>query len=554
MKKLLIIVIFLLLPITSWATTTTYYFALDGDNTKDCASWANRCKTIERMNAIMAGLSDVTDGNTVRVCGQEGDRWDTAAEMGSADKIELTVSGANAASRFILGACDSLGNWVSTRSSNPPIIDGNDTNPTGADQGLIHAADGEQYYTIENWRVTESNNDGMRLAGGASGDEHYGFIIRWTEVDNFDDSGIRCAKFCEDFNITQNYIHDGSLDCQFSCDPDCSGPDTGSGIVIALWSSRLAAGSSITENLIDGIGGEGIGTFRCRNDGFPLQIKRNVILNTRSGGFHATDVTFNFENNIIHNTDGGGSTNAYWSQTSELVPPNCDNPGHGIYLKCFPSDPWTFSITGTIIGNIISAGDYGMRISESDCSTDGDTIDNLLIYNNTIIANKEGASLNVSLSNGSGNEFKYNAITTADCGSCAVTDPGQQLGAWTIANNAYSATPSTGYDTFIVENLDLVSQTGLRWPDAVGNIAVSNFAPALGSPLIDTGVTRTLIDNDSDITSFPFTITTVSANEIGAVAYIDAPPEQGDTGLYGVIGGTGVIIHGDVQSVIPSND
>jgi hypothetical protein len=74
--------------------------------------------------------------------------------------------------------------------------------------------------------------------------------------------------------------------------------------------------------------------------------------------------------------------------------------------------------------------------------------------------------------------------------------------------------------------------------------------------LVDAAsATRDIIDPDSTTDSTPIAITTMSADEMGAVGYEDTPPGPGgETGLYNVLGGTTTLGLGGSKTVTLSGE
>jgi hypothetical protein len=80
---------------------------------------------------------------------------------------------------------------------------------------------------------------------------------------------------------------------------------------------------------------------------------------------------------------------------------------------------------------------------------------------------------------------------------------------------------------------------------------VTNGIPDSGSPLIDgADAITTMLDPDTDFTSSPPSVITMSGDEIGPYGYEDAPPGPGgDTGLWNLLGGGNVLNLGGSQTI-----
>jgi len=573
---LLIILVSVLFVSTAQAATTYYYFRTSGTDATncsllsiDCTIQGSPCKSVECANSILEaidGNGGVPAGDTVYILFYENERWnDAAGEWASSapgvvsttDKLAISASGANATSRLIIGAYNA-GGYISTRTATPPILDGDGIRPDSNYEGLIQIVGPQRFWTIENIRSTESADDAIRMTGASSGDTTRYGLIHWMELDNFEDSGISCAKYC-DYNTVENiYVHVGSLQCDSNCGK--GGLDYGAAIGFHNGSS----GNIIQNNLIVDIKGEGLGEYQLYSGSHtPNQWLKNVIINTRSACLHGTDQTSIWKWNTCSNVDAGLAYSEYWYTT--IVPDyssngttDCDTPGYGAYFKCYGGD----SITQAYIleGNIFKGFNIGISLTDSSCAG-SDNITGASVKNNTVIGNTVGIDLDISSSWGSSNEFKYNAITNGDCVACSVVQTGDQSG-WVIDYNYWSDDPAdidAGYDSAnewvsLTGAIGISTETDVRWPNALANDPVSGHAPASGSQLIDNGQSTTLIDKNTDITAFPFTITTIVANEIGAVNFPAAPPEGGDTGLYSVIRGSKKVILGGTKKLTLSGE
>jgi len=541
MKKKSILIIFILfisicygaLPV--WAVTTTYYFSLDGDDNNACTpNWANRCKTIERANEIAEDISDVTDGNEVRLLFNYNDVWDNyATEFTSAvatatyDKfLNVAVSGANDTSRVIVGVCDGSGNYVSGESANKATIDN-----TGLTQVLYRGAVrvySQSWVTVENLNLPGTAGDTV-YADGLRAEQSDGINFLYNTIADTDCAGIRIVK-CTGGNggLVKGNTVDGT-GVSASCSP--------AGITLTS-SYGFTVEDNTVSNLVDR---EGIGIYRNYGSAGSNIVQDNIVYDTEVVGIYVANGGPNniIRRNIVYSVD--------------------ETDMGGVQIRDETADCGLGISTNTTISeNFISVTNAGLQIT-NQCSAE---MSGNVFYNNTVVRGGTYATGNVrefvvrvALSAGSitGLEFKYNYFndTVADI---AETPSGHtwDYNIWSAAEAAIDADARGANDTYEIPLAGNIYKNS-GWDSITdGSQTGANFALVAGSTLINASpITRTIVDPDS---VWPSAVITMSANEVGGMGFVDAPPEQGDSGLYGVIGGTGVIIHGDVQSVIPSND
>jgi len=500
------------------------------------------------MNEIQDHISDVTDGNTVRIALKEGDVWDyatptlfeNASLSNEDDRLLIKVSGANDSSRFLVGAYDASGNYLSTESANKPIIDGNDQQPNNDYEGMVHSID-EYYVTIENlvirdtWGVSEYVGTEKRTHGVKVEDSAY-VNVRWVDTSDTSGHGIlgdNC-DFCKfnDNSVTE-FVSRASGHCEL---------EGGGGIVLQNSSFTEVKRNSVTDGWGEGIG---INWNSDHND-----VQDNFICSARSAALYLDRNADN--NNISHNFICQSDEAAYRRGGAF---PNCTDGSNGLRINNeaagYGDDISEYNI---LHGNIMIGMSWGINLSSAAA---GSYTKNNTITNNLMIDNDENLNTGAGSGTTQDNTYTNNASVIYDSEGDGCTHTGSALTghgtatytAWHDEAPSQASWQGAGDQ---IGNISLSKTTGWRSVADCDDFEMAWLAITTSSSAYDNASTESsLFDPDSTL---PNTFIFMIDKNMGAMAYEDSPPIGGETGLYSVIGGSKKVTLGGTKKLTLSGE
>ncbi|MDL1985607.1 MAG: right-handed parallel beta-helix repeat-containing protein [Deltaproteobacteria bacterium] len=430
------LVMFFSLVVNAFAAT--YYVKPDGNNKLDGRSDAKAWKTIGKVNSH----SFVTGDDVYFKC---GGTW-------TGSQLWVDWSG-NSGNKAVIGAyyMDGGAETIGV-SGNKPVIDGNNTVPSGDYTGLIHVQK-RDYVTVKNIKVVNSAWDGVRFQGSSSNNN----------ATNIETGGIYKV------GVKYQYVTTGVVE---GCDITDSGRTALYG---GDWPAVLAITTSdsitIRKNVVHENYGEGIGIYKHSDN---CIVEDNVCYANAKAQIY---IGLSRGNIIRRNLCYGTTDKTFWRGSV---------PGLGIGVS---DEPWMspYSENNKIYNNLVAYCSKGIFLWCGD-SPDWPLKDTD-VYNNVVVDCGTNLHLSRSRTAYENSHVKNNIFWSISGDSIQASVPSNHSGL-TLDYNLWSSTSDTDaqgpHDPPYATPM-LNKTTG--WRSMIGgDLNGSNFALRSASPAIDAGI------------------------------------------------------------------
>lgn len=427
-------------------SAATYYVKPDGNDNADGRSDATAWKTIAKVNSFKFQPGD----DVYFKCG--GVWTDTY--------LYIDWNGLDDNNSAVVGAYY-MNNGVETIgvSGQKPIINGQDAIPSDKNLGLISAATNRQYVTVENFRLINSEGQGVVFQDGASN-----ITVRNIETYNTYNAAIKFSRASNGIIEGCHLTNSGRMQVE-------GAPDRPAIIAVNVESHDFI----IRKNYVHDNYGEGIGLYKAV---YNCIVEDNVAVNNVGFNIYIdAGQGITVRRNMVYNTRSDRGAGIGFSDEGRVMkfPPGIE--------PCNQN---------TVYDNFVAYVERGIVLSGGRA---GSTTKNCTVYNNTVVACR---SIGIDFPIGPyvDNAVKNNVVwcgTPGDTEVCKVGRSVDHNSGIIFGHNYYSSAPDAnmqsptdpGFPNYANGAPKIMKTTG--WQSLTGGLNYSDFAPVDGSLLIDNG-------------------------------------------------------------------